>query len=484
MARKAAQKVEEVEPTVEQEPAVEPTKEQEVTTNTTNQFDREKFWKYGPNEKWTIRWPDIVVMTGETSSGKTTLAAGVGVPDENMAYFDFEKSARLIESQHPFGEYHDVQAELAQVHGEKAYKYTDMYNHAINLFETIPAGKYDVIILDNASPLEAGVAAFVENNPQLFGMTAQQMISAGGVKWGIIKDHYSQILTRLASKTNMVIIVVQLRTQWDGKSPAKTRTGKNKYEPKGLDTLDQLSSLSLWLKQRPGMIPAGMVTKCRIGTRVWVDDPSNPPLVNIGENEIKIPDYLLSALYGESGYITIPHLPPQLPIATWPAIRYYMRNPVDYGKLKTEENVPIEDVVTEDDRVYLQFMTEQARSQTAADNLALAQIRAAGNAPSQGVQMRPVNTPKPTVKAFSRTSKGLMDLAIFLGYEKEAYPEILKNNVKDLKAFDAARWGDMTAALFEHAPKKEVVASVQGGPEHLAKSGNGIKEDPTYENVQ
>jgi hypothetical protein len=481
MARKST-KVEEVE-LIEQEPAIEPTEEKKTETKTTS-FDREKFWKFGPDERWPIHWPDIVVVTGETSSGKTTLAAGTGVPDENMAYFDFEKSARLIESQHPFGEYHDVQAELAQVHGDKAYKYTDLYSHTVKLFEDIPAGKYDAIILDNASPLEAGVAAFVENNPGLFGMTAPQMASAGGVKWGIIKDHYSQLLTRLASKTNMVIIVVQLRTQWDGKSPAKTRTGKNKYEPKGLDTLDQLSSLSLWLKQRPGMIPAGVVTKCRIGTRVWIDDPSNPPTVTIGENEIEIPKYLLNALYGESGYITIPHLPPQLPIATWPAIRHYMKNPANYSNLKEDEIAPMDEIVTEDDRIYMQFMTEQARSQTAADNLALAQIRAAASAPSQGVQPRPSTNPKPTVKAFPRTSKGLMELALHLGYEKEAYPEILKNNVKDLKAFDAARWGDMIAALFEHAPKKEVVATVQGGPEYLSKSGNGTKEDPVYENVQ
>jgi hypothetical protein len=115
----------------------------------------------------------------------------------------------------------------------------------------------------------------------------------------------------------MIFIVVHLRDKWAGNSVVKDAFGKPVQEPRGKETLEQLSSLFVWLEAGPGGVPSGKVLKCRIDRKVYVEDPDNPPEGIAAD--------LVAALKGEPGMVTTPVLPLRLPKATWPEIREYMR---------------------------------------------------------------------------------------------------------------------------------------------------------------
>jgi hypothetical protein len=311
------------------------------------------------DELWPLPAPEIVVVTGPFGCGKSTFTLGTGATPERTVVIDFEKSQRSFAAQLPL-KYVDMQAEMAAKF-PAGYKLTDLFERTVAIVDAFPAGAQDVIVLDNASPLEDAIAAYVEAHAGEFGHSLEQFRAMSGLKWGDVKAKYQQLLTRWVSKARMIFIVVHLRDKWVGNSIQKDAFGKPVQEPKGKETLDQLSSLFVWLETGAGGIPAGRVLKCRVDRKVYVSDPENPPA--------GIPAAYLAELNGDPGVVSVPVLPLRLPKCTWPAIREYMRNPADLANPKPGE-MPKDEQLSEDDRLRLRAIISQNDAEKAgADRL-------------------------------------------------------------------------------------------------------------------
>ena len=306
-------------------------------------------------ELWPLPWPEIVVVTGPYGSGKSTFTLSTGAAPERTLVIDFEKSQTGFAHQLPIT-YIDMQSLLNEKYPE-GYRMIDLYTETVALLDGFETGRFDVIALDNASLLEDGLLAYVEAHPQDFGHTSGQYANMNALKWSDVKNKYSQLLTRWASKTRMIFIVVHLRDKWAGSTVVKDAYGKPIQEPKGKETLDMLSSLFVWLETGPGGIPAARVLKCRMDRKVFVGDPKNPPE--------DIPGRYLKELNGEPGLVSVPILPLRLPKCTWSAIREYMRQPVDFSHPQPGE-MPTEQQLSEDDRLKLRAIISQAEAEKAA----------------------------------------------------------------------------------------------------------------------
>ncbi|MCE5209002.1 MAG: ATP-binding protein [Chloroflexi bacterium] len=307
-------------------------------------------------ELWPLPMPEITIVTGGYGVGKSTFALGTGATPERTLVVDFEKSQSAFAKQLPL-DYIDMQAVMANGY-PKGYKMLDLYTSVVVKIDEklTERGKYDVLILDNASPLEDAILAYVERNPAEFGHTSGQYNSMSGLKWGDVKAKYAQLLTRWGSKVGMIFIVVHLRDKWTGNTVQKDMYGKPVQEPKGKETLDQLSSLFVWLEHGPMSIPAAKVLKCRIDRKVYVSDTEYPPE--------GVPADYLAELNGEPGIVSVPVLPLRLPKCTWPAIREYMRNPADLVNPKPGESLT-EKELSEDDRLKLRAIISHNESEVA-----------------------------------------------------------------------------------------------------------------------
>ncbi len=307
------------------------------------------------DELWPLPVPEIVIVTGSFGVGKSTFTLSTGATPERTKVVDFEKSQKSFAAQLPI-DYVDMQASMAEKF-PNGYKPINLFEETVKVLDAMPAGEFDVLVLDNASIFEDGITAYVETHATEFGHSAGQYQNMTGLKWGDVKTKYSQVLTRWVSKVKIIFIVVHLRDKWVGNTVMKDAMGKPVQEPKGKETLDMLSSLFVWLEHGPGGIPAGRVLKCRMDHKVFVADPENPPE--------DIPARYLEVLNGEPGLVSVPILPLRLPQATWPAIREYMRHPADLAHPKPGE-MPTDAQLTEDDRLKLRAVIASAEAEKAA----------------------------------------------------------------------------------------------------------------------
>lgn len=373
------------------------------------------------DEIWPLPWPEIVVVTGPFGSGKSTFTLGTGAKPERTLVVDFEKSQKSFAQQLPIT-YVDMQSIMTERY-PSGYKMINLYEETVAILDAVEPGRYDAIVLDNASLLEDGILAYIEKNPQEFGHSAGQYTLMSGLKWGDVKTKYAHLLTRWASKTKMIMIVVHLRDKWAGSSVVKDPYGKPVQEPKGKDTLDMLSSLFLWLEPGPGGVPAARVLKCRVDRKAYVADPSNPPQ--------DIPEMYLNELNGEPGVVSMPVLPLRLPKCTWATIREYMRHPADLAHPK-EGELPSDAQLSDDDRLKLRAIISQNEAEKAA------------------VDKMKIEQGEP------RTQASLLNYGRSFNLDPVDVGNALK--AKGLAPFNPENWERMKEAVREYAENKPVAA--------------------------
>ena len=225
---------------------------------------------------WPVAPPPITIVYGEFGLGKTTLALDTGAIPERTLGVGFEGGMKAYAEQVNFVHW-DVTKIMAD---EKptGWKDADVYDVLVKKLDAVPAGQFDVLVLDNASPFEDAHVSKIEAQPSIVGLTANQVNDSIALKFAGMKKLYFNNLMRWSAKFKMIVITLQMRDRFDGKKPMKDPlTNKTMREPKGKETLAMVSSLSLGLEPGTGGIPAANVAKCRIDRRVWVADVSQPP---------------------------------------------------------------------------------------------------------------------------------------------------------------------------------------------------------------
>ena len=199
----------------------------------------------------------IVVLTGEPGSGKTLACLKNEYPEDRTLLYDLEQGAAYYEQ---LGAFHRVDL-IDRVTSEHGDKWTDLqlYLMWLDHARSIEPGQYDVIAIDPAERIEAGLTEWIEKNPGLYGRTAAQYQSMSGIKWGDMKNHWSKHMLDLADKCKMLIITFHMRDEWKAKQP----TGKRIRG--GKENLTKLATLELVLVRKPKqVVPSAYVKKSRL----------------------------------------------------------------------------------------------------------------------------------------------------------------------------------------------------------------------------
>lgn len=214
---------------------------------------------------------EIVGFTGEFWAGKTVatmdiapgnFASGQHVGKARTRIYDLEKSSGNYGA---FGaDRVDVHAEMAKVFGNKQYEPIDIFNWLVADISAIQLGRYDVIAVDPINDIEDAIASKIRSRPEEFGLTSEQIRKGIGLLWGAMKSYYKLTLLRATTgRCRTFAFTTHMRDQFSGNAP----TGKR--EPKGKETLFELSTLYLLLERIPvnGILPSkptAVVLKSRI----------------------------------------------------------------------------------------------------------------------------------------------------------------------------------------------------------------------------
>lgn len=288
----------------------------------------------------------LIVGTGDYGTGKTTFGISI-CPGPETLVFDNEGSSLPWKRQLNF-DHVDMADELRKAHGEKftaQQRYLWWREEALKRGKT---GKYRVLVVDPASELEDGLAEYIKTHVSEFGLTAAQLTQSSGLFWGVMKSEWKKTLDLLRTYFETTYLTVHLRQKFIGNKPDPAGT----LEPKGKETLYELSSLFLWFeKNDKTACPTAKVEKSRLSKFVMNGDEFTPIAI----------------------------LPPQLPRATPKAIRDYIAAPPDYSKLSKAEKVR-EHVMSEDEKLRYNATIAVAQAETASaeyNKLAMMQQQAA-----------------------------------------------------------------------------------------------------------
>lgn len=263
----------------------------------------------------------VVFLTGDYESGKTSFVYNIDPTPGAVIAFDMEKGNEANAVQYGAKRI-DMVAHMREKY-PAGYKPEQLYIEMRDMFRALEAGKHTVAMIDTITPLEDAVHAYVVANPGEFGMTAQQVATSAGMKWGQIKRAWESLIGDIASKVQTLCLIAHLRQKYAGGKPLP-----NQYEPRGLETVMQLASLALWLKRDPNE----MVTVN--GKQVKAAPHYPKPSASVLKSRIFHKSDKLDE-YGDP--LIIPVLPPRLPVATPGAIRRYINEIMNPDALSEHE---------------------------------------------------------------------------------------------------------------------------------------------------
>lgn len=298
---------------------------------------------------------ELIVVTGARNTGKSLLAATYLEPKDThrMYVHDSENSMnRVLAGQratdYGFGHYVDLKARFSELPGDEDLLsrinagqlpwvsekgksgLMDYYQFIIaDLDKNLESGKYTVYVHDTLEKLEAGMAAWVDNNRKGSGVTT----TAHGKFWTEgVYPLYEHLLSALYDRgIETVIMCSHLKTPWEGNRPVI-----GKVTPSGKKLLYRLSSLFLWVvndRRNSDGAPAALVLKERMGNLQVVD----------GQWKIQR------------------MLPERLPHCTWEDIRRYLaegcnlENPAPGESMSDGERDMISELLT-DEQMRLMLM--------------------------------------------------------------------------------------------------------------------------------
>lgn len=267
----------------------------------------------------------IIHVTGEPDTGKTTFAIESGSVPEKIDFFDDDIKGESINRSLNFGGYHNL-VELGRNKDEIAF-----HEAVIKLINEIPDNRFDTIVFDGFSRFENTFHPYVVKNPSKFRTNwSPNGAIKGAQMWQTAFEYEADVLNRLQSKANLVIITTHLKQY--------TVNGvrvEGKFVPDCKKPLIQKAQLRLWLRHNPdgSPYPIGLVLK-RIAKRTVVPG---------------------------KGIRTVSVLPRKVTPCTWDKINEYWDNPIG-DREPVENEIPnpfelslIDGHLTEDQKDMFKF---------------------------------------------------------------------------------------------------------------------------------
>jgi hypothetical protein len=295
---------------------------------------------------------DLIGVTGEQDSGKTCFLLGIA-PGVHSASHSFAGKPRTLylgleRSATTFAGTGAHKIEVIDLLAEKGMPPTteNLLNVVESITKQVAPGQYDCLAIDPISDLDSAKTDQITKHPEKFGLTKGMVERSGagfkaeGIVWGKIKDAWKEWMLTIGQKFQCVAYSTHLRDEFKG----KVNTGRR--EPKGKDTIWQVTTLGIWLSRDPSKsaTPSGIVYR---------------------------KDRLADTYVDESGeLVVIPLLPPRLDVCTPARLRFYIANPPNYDRLKDSEKVEPE-VISEVEMNRIRLATAEAQASAAAQQTAL-----------------------------------------------------------------------------------------------------------------
>jgi len=197
--------------------------------------------------------------------------------------------------------------------------------------DALPDGKFELIIFDSFTQLEAGIADFTEAHiTEMSNITPGQVKSMSQLTWPAKRIMYGRVLDAFLEKAPTVILTTHLKDKWIG----NVRT--DAQIPQCQKPLTEKASLRVWLRHNPvGEAPIGLVLK-RISKSIW------------DEKQGKI--------------IPVSVLPRKLDPCTWDVINHYIDNPLEEKVISTPNEFELsilDGILTDDQRMMLRAALER-----------------------------------------------------------------------------------------------------------------------------
>jgi len=254
-----------------------------------------------------LRRIGVMKLSGRHSSGKTLFS--IKSPIQPVLVLDTEYGSVSYEGQFPFTRMEIVSLDDLRVVLGAIPPTQDCTSRGVR---PIDNHEFETIVLDTTAPVVEDWLTDEINN------TGGGMVLSNGrlspLGWGALKKRERELILRLKRKCTLAILTTHMRMEFVGRRP----TGR--YQPKGKEVLDELSSLGLILERNPNnRLPSATLEKMRLIT------PQGEPL-----------------------------LPPRIPECTWENIAAYVMRPPNWDSLSDTEKAEARHSIME----LLQLMSE------------------------------------------------------------------------------------------------------------------------------
>ena len=264
----------------------------------------------------------LIHVTGEPDTGKSTFAYTAGPSPDKICFLDNDIKGRSIHADLTFGMYRNLVREFTE---GKDYKPIAFFNLIMGILDTIKPDQFEVIIFDNFTQLEAGIADFAEAHiGEMSNITPGQVKNMSQLTWPAKRIMYGRVLDAFLEKAPTVILTTHLKDKWVGNIRTEAQI------PQCQKPLTEKASLRIWLRHNPNSeAPIGLVLK-RISKSIW------------DEKAGKI--------------IPVSVLPRKLDPCTWDVINHYIDNPLEERIASTPNEFEmgiLDGILTEDQRMML-----------------------------------------------------------------------------------------------------------------------------------
>lgn len=257
--------------------------------------------------------------------------------------------------------------------GGTGYTDLDAFEWFAEYAESIPDGRYDVIMPDPLNDIDSGLVAFIRKNPELYGLSEDQ--ARGTLVYGPAKKLWKQKLLLLADKCQCFFFTAHLGDEWKDNK----QTGKKKA--KGSVVLLEVATLRLTLVRKTERDKFGKEKE----VTNWERGAAVAPSAIV--NKFRLSDNRqIEDQYGIPTLETRPLLPPFLPVATIAEIRRFIAEPLDFATLDEKYLVPEAAPLTEDEQIAMKLALAEAEEKAALAKMQYQAMENEKSKPAKGVR--------------------------------------------------------------------------------------------------